>query len=413
MAVTDLTGTKWAVPADWSASAGYGMYSVTGTLTYTWLSGTVNNIKITDDYSDGHNLYIGYKFEGSGSFTPTADTLYVWEQRANGFSPYKPSNGGTFILEITGGADATNATLIAWTEANATQIIEVLPTTITYNGNTLAELEEGQTAVFPQDVKAKTNVAIAFGSKGSITYNGVTTEIEKGKTATLLCAGKKFATDVVVAVETAEVVVPTIKAGDYVINNPVDFSSATITQDLIFTAYEPWKGTYVAFEKISVYTDAISYYYPNSPVNGWYSVYASGKFNYGESRIITIPTDQEVSAEFLEWFIDNTTAKINDLTNTAWTINKSFKAAKGYFSGNLLGNFDTYTFYGSGNNFMLGYGYSGNLSYTENSLVIVYGTSGSYKAYANTSVHSLTITGGNAATNSKLITWLYANATKQ
>ena len=73
-----------------------------------------------------------------------------------------------------------------------------IPTVITYNGNEIAILEEGQSAIFPEGKKATGDVSIVFGSNGSITYKGVTTEVEKGKTAHLLVSGKKFATDVVI-----------------------------------------------------------------------------------------------------------------------------------------------------------------------------------------------------------------------
>lgn len=102
--------------------------------------------------------------------------------------------------------------------------------TITYNGTTLAELEAGQTATFPQGVKAKTDVSIAFGSKGSITYKGVTTAIEAGKTANLLCSGKKFGTDVVVSVE-AEV------ANYLTFRSPSSFTLKT------YNTTKNWDGT--------------------------------------------------------------------------------------------------------------------------------------------------------------------------
>lgn len=134
---------------------------------------------------------------------PTEVTIGIWKGEAwsnsgNTDFPVPP------VINITGGRDLGNEALANWIKANAVKTVATTLTTITYNGTELASLEEGQTATFScEGTKAKTNVSILFGSKGSITYKGVITEIEAGKTANLLCADKKFGTDVVVAVEGA------------------------------------------------------------------------------------------------------------------------------------------------------------------------------------------------------------------
>jgi hypothetical protein len=87
-----------------------------------------------------------------------------------------------------------------WFTANATQVIESTPTTITYNG-TETTIETGQTATLAcNGKKALTDVVVVFGADGSITYNGTETAVSAGQTATMVCAGKKMLTDVVVAV---------------------------------------------------------------------------------------------------------------------------------------------------------------------------------------------------------------------
>ena len=72
-------------------------------------------------------------------------------------------------------------------------------TIITYNGNQIASLDEGQSAIFPKGKKATDDVIITFSAKGSITYKGMITEVEKGKMARLLFKGKKFGSDIVVS----------------------------------------------------------------------------------------------------------------------------------------------------------------------------------------------------------------------
>lgn len=76
------------------------------------------------------------------------------------------------------------------------------PTKIAYNGNEIASLESGQTATMScSGKKMKTDIVVAFGSAGTITYNGMETAVEAGKTATLQCAEKKMTSDVFVIVK--------------------------------------------------------------------------------------------------------------------------------------------------------------------------------------------------------------------
>jgi hypothetical protein len=103
--------------------------------------------------------------------------------------------GGTF----TGTPDINT---IYYTSNEVIYLPEDSPASvIIYNGNEIASLEAGQSAIFPEGKKATGDVTISFGSKGSITYKGVTTEVEKGKTARLLFKDKKFGSDVIIALE--------------------------------------------------------------------------------------------------------------------------------------------------------------------------------------------------------------------
>lgn len=226
MAITDLTGTTWqlndTIPPT-SPSVSFVLeatitsdgYSITlpytvGKYNYTYL--TLNNGINTSyfafgaAYSDGSTIdgyFIKYWAAGGwfGAFTEAG-----WRYNTYNYSPSVPLKTAPIIsaplLHITGGADATNTTLIAWLEANAKLVeAETSPTTITYNGTEIASLEEGQTATLScAGKKMAGNVVVSFGGAGGITYNGSTTELEAGKTATLQCSGKKMATDVVVEV---------------------------------------------------------------------------------------------------------------------------------------------------------------------------------------------------------------------
>lgn len=71
---------------------------------------------------------------------------------------------------------------------------------ILYNG-TVKTLNGGQSATLAcKGKKPVTNIAIVFGSAGTIVYNGTETAVEAGNTATMECAEKRMLTDVVVSV---------------------------------------------------------------------------------------------------------------------------------------------------------------------------------------------------------------------
>lgn len=90
-----------------------------------------------------------------------------------------------------------------------------MATDISYNGAVIGTLEPGKTATLAcAGKKALGNIAVAFDSAGSITYNGSATEVEAGKTATLQCAGKKMMKDVFVTVPTPAISKPKISIFD-------------------------------------------------------------------------------------------------------------------------------------------------------------------------------------------------------
>lgn len=102
---------------------------------------------------------------------------------------------GSQTINVLEDADA-DETAYNWFTAN----IEGAPTSITYNGTEIASLESGQTATLSCNGKLmQGDVVIAFGSDGTITYDGTVTNVSAGKTATLSCSGKVMNGDIVIS----------------------------------------------------------------------------------------------------------------------------------------------------------------------------------------------------------------------
>lgn len=86
-----------------------------------------------------------------------------------------------------------------WFKANTIAVTGGNTTTITYGGVS-TEVEAGKKATLVCNGKKMTSdVVIAFESNGTITYNGSVTSVVSGKTATLRCAGKRMKGDVSIA----------------------------------------------------------------------------------------------------------------------------------------------------------------------------------------------------------------------
>ena len=100
MAVSDLTNTTW-------------VFDVGGV---SYLNSTTYNITFTSNNAQ----YTSIKTQGNGEeFTLiyNNNAVYYYEEPVIG----EWTNEAYRTIEITGGTDATNATLITWLEANATQ----------------------------------------------------------------------------------------------------------------------------------------------------------------------------------------------------------------------------------------------------------------------------------------------------
>lgn len=104
---------------------------------------------------------------------------------------------------------------------------------------------------------------------------------------------------------------------------------------------------------------------------------------------------------------------ITNLTNTTWNIPAGWTASAGYgqFNINLYFEEDyNYNFF----SVYIGYGLSGvpgDFTYPSTSNSIVFNGS-SWPTYTSTSSFTITITGGEDATNTKLISWLETNGTQ-
>lgn len=110
MAVSDLTNTTWVNKDTWSATASLGVFNITGTITY-------NNSEET--FSD---MKIGYWYLQDDDEVVSQANCVVWTLTTQAYKARaRYPNEKTFTITITGGTDATNATLITWLEANATQ----------------------------------------------------------------------------------------------------------------------------------------------------------------------------------------------------------------------------------------------------------------------------------------------------
>lgn len=102
MAVSDLTNTTWVI----NEYPNVNLNDIIFYINFTSANQNWNRIRIDSDYSSG----IGYGNQNQSG------TLLVYENEITSWS-----NNAYKTITITGGTDVTNATLIAWLEANATQ----------------------------------------------------------------------------------------------------------------------------------------------------------------------------------------------------------------------------------------------------------------------------------------------------
>ena len=150
MAVTNLTNTKWLINSI-TCTAGYGQFHIEGT--------------IDDPVTDNPQIdafYVGYRMR---NFELSSVANYIFLNSL----PTHLSVGDT--ITITSGTDVTNASLISWLEANATQVVETSGKM--YLGtSSISKMYFGQQEVskvyFGQDLVYENKAPISMPSKGDI-----------------------------------------------------------------------------------------------------------------------------------------------------------------------------------------------------------------------------------------------------
>lgn len=113
--VTDLTGTTWDIPVGWTATAGYGSFSVN----YDF------SLNDAYHYTDLTSLQIGYTFDDVAPTAVDSGNLIFPVQQADNIIftkttdvAYRGYSTIPFSITFTGGTDVTNTDLISWLYAN-------------------------------------------------------------------------------------------------------------------------------------------------------------------------------------------------------------------------------------------------------------------------------------------------------
>lgn len=179
MAISDLTGTTWQLNAVIDIQSLLGaQFNITfesNDTNYTYI--LFNDVRLVLQYDSTRVYY------DDGSY---------W------------SNENYRTVSFTGGTDATNATLIAWLEANATQVVSGSELTITYNNNTIHTSTTDDTFTLQCNGKVMaSDVTIQATDVDSltVTYGGNTIASGSGTvTKTLSCNGKVMSSNVGVSV---------------------------------------------------------------------------------------------------------------------------------------------------------------------------------------------------------------------
>ena len=153
MAITDLTGTKWVLNNSLTAYAG-GSYSFKNYDVNITLDEATEGINANPTATDSFvKIGIGYSSgieSNQVCFCTVSNDTYVWAIGNDTTTlPDTWNNVITIPFTITGGTDATNSALISWLESNATMKVDDV--VVSYNGSTIATLNERGTAVLETD----------------------------------------------------------------------------------------------------------------------------------------------------------------------------------------------------------------------------------------------------------------------
>lgn len=125
MSVADLTGTTWLINSSYSDPSS----TIWKSINFTSNSMSFDAITIYDDMDNEQTI----AYRGAEEF-PTIVYSWGWTNEA-----YR-------TIVITGGTDATDQTLIAWLEANASNVTPASPdVVISYNNTEIATMSESGT----------------------------------------------------------------------------------------------------------------------------------------------------------------------------------------------------------------------------------------------------------------------------
>lgn len=182
MAITDLTGTTWTLNSSLTSYAG-GTYSKKS---YNINITTAEAIVSTSgDYHDTFDeIRIGY--DGGPEYNRVdlwIDGYYYPTDLAYGHDtkslPDTWNGYYTGEFTITGGADATNSTLISWLESNAEDVTPATPDiVISYAGNEIATMSDSGTKTLKTQGKYCTDdITIEYTKQGG---GGITTALVSG-----------------------------------------------------------------------------------------------------------------------------------------------------------------------------------------------------------------------------------------
>ena len=169
MAVSDLTNTTWRLNST-TCTAGYGNFEIDFTLYDD------NGIEIA---SEQEELSVGYGLE----FMPAPQRV----PQANSIIAYSNLSGVlvNYSIFITGGTDVTNASLISWLEANATQVIPSNEYSLSYtltnltNGNVSLTITADEGYSLPSTITVTNGTLVSWDSTTGVAviseYNANTT----------------------------------------------------------------------------------------------------------------------------------------------------------------------------------------------------------------------------------------------
>lgn len=151
------------------------------------------------------------------------------------------------------------------------------------------------------------DVVVSFDedTAGSVTYNGITTEVTEGKAVTFECDETKMLDDIVI-----EAIACELLSGTWVFNEKLSFNIANLQEEypLRFTDSGSDSRSYnrIIVQKSGYLT------YKGGMYNALYQVYQPNRgFTDARYRTITLVGTQFVPKAFYEWFIANALAKLS------------------------------------------------------------------------------------------------------